>query len=80
MTKIKEINDPDSCLNKGLDTELKFVIREVDIVAGDTVRDWCRRRIEKGKNTWNDSQIQEAMLWADRADAWQKEFGDSNSC
>jgi hypothetical protein len=69
MTKRQEIDDPNSCLNRGPDTELKFVIRDVDITAPDTVRDWCRRRIEKGKNTPKDAQITEALEWADKVQA-----------
>jgi hypothetical protein len=65
MTKIEEINNPNSCLNKGLDTELKFVIRETDIVAPEIVREWCRLRILKGRNNQHDAQITEAMRWAD---------------
>jgi P4 family phage/plasmid primase-like protien len=65
MTKRREIDDPNSCLNKGLDDELKFVVRGVDVAAPDTIRDWCRRRIEKGKNLSSDLQIQEALEWAD---------------
>lgn len=71
MTKRQEIDDPNSCLNRGPDDELKFVIREVDITAPDTVREWCRLRIEKGKNIASDAQITEALQWADRVEAMQ---------
>jgi hypothetical protein len=69
MTKRQEIEDPNSCLNKGPDDELKFVIREVDITAPDTVRDWCQRRIAKGKNQPGDPQITEALDWANRVES-----------
>jgi hypothetical protein len=66
MTKRQEIDDPNSCLNRGPDEELKFVIRDVDITAPATVREWCRLRCLYGKNTPKDPQITEALQWADR--------------
>jgi len=68
MTKREEIEDPNSCLNRGPDDELKFVIRAPDITASGTVRDWVRRRLAAGKNQPDDVQIEEALAWAEKAE------------
>ena len=68
MTKRQEIDDPKSCLNKGPDDRLKFVIDATDVAAPATIREWCRLRCNVyGKNTPRDAQISEALAWADRA-------------
>lgn len=68
MLKRLEISDPNSCLNKAGDDELIFVIRDVDVAAPGTVRDWCSRRIKAGKNQPGDAQITEALQWADKVE------------
>lgn len=68
MLKRLELSEPNSCLNKAHDEELIFVLREVDVAAPGTVRDWCSRRIKSGKNHPDDAQIVEALQWADRVE------------
>lgn len=65
MKKLKELNDPASCLNKAGDDELIFVLLERDPAAADTVKFWAQRRIDLGINTKEDDKIQEALTWAD---------------
>lgn len=68
MTRQQEIDDPNSCLNKGPDDESKFVIRDVDVTAPQVVREWARLRIRYEKNLPNDAQITESLNWADNAE------------
>jgi hypothetical protein len=68
MTKKEEIANQNSCLNKGPDDELKFVLRGPDITSPGTVRDWVRRRLAAGKNHPDDAQIEEALAWAEKSD------------
>lgn len=42
-----------------------FVLRGHDVCSAETVRDWCQRRILRGKNKLEDPQIQEALAAAD---------------
>jgi len=65
MTKRQEIEDPKSCLNKGPEDRLKFVIDATDIAAPGTIRDWVNRRVSLGKNAYGDRQTTEALKWAD---------------
>jgi hypothetical protein len=68
LTKREEIDNPNSCLNKGSDAALKFVLDETDVAAPDTVRNWAALRCAKGKNNLTDPQITEALEWADRVE------------
>lgn len=68
MLKRLEISDPNSCFNKARMDERIFVIRDVDVAAPGTVRDWCSRRIKAGKNKVGDPQITEALQWADKVE------------
>ena len=61
MRKRDELADPKSCLNKARDEEMLFVLLGRDADAPDTIRDWIRRRIAKGKNKLSDAKIQEAL-------------------
>ena len=65
MRKQFEMNDPDSCLNRAQDNEMLFVLRGRDITAPETIREWCAKRILRGKNKLEDKQIQEALLAAE---------------
>jgi hypothetical protein len=62
MIKRDELNDPNSCLNRAADDEWLFVLRAHDVAAPATIEEWCRIRIEMGKNTVSsaDTQITEA--------------------
>jgi len=66
MTKTEEISNPRSCLNRAGADELLFVLREHDVAAAATIRDWCNRRISIGKNQPGDAQIVEAREVATR--------------
>lgn len=72
MRKREELSNPNSCLNRAADDEMLFVLRGSDVAAPDTVRAWCRSRIEAGKNTKRDSQILEALAWAEAVEEQQK--------
>lgn len=68
MRKIDEIERQDSCWNKaGMETTV-FVLLDHDVAAPDTIRFWCAERVRKGKNTWHDEQIKEALAIAARID------------
>lgn len=61
MRKNFELNDSTSCLNRAGENEMLFVLRSRDVCAPETIRDWCHRRILRGKNKLEDPQIQEAL-------------------
>jgi hypothetical protein len=44
---------------------MMFVLIGRDVCAAETIRDWCWRRILRGKNKLEDKQIQEALACAD---------------
>ena len=56
-----EQTDPQSCLNRSQNNEMLFILRGHDVCAPETIRDWCARRILRGKNKLEDQQIQEAL-------------------
>lgn len=64
MRKQFELNDPSSCLNRAADNEMLFILRNHDIAAPATIRDWCQHRILRGKNKLEDATIQEALAIA----------------
>ena len=64
MRKQFELNDRNSCLNRAANNEMLFVLRSHDIAAPETIRDWCQRRILRGKSKLEDPQIQEALAAA----------------
>ncbi len=63
MEKVRELEDPCSCLNKAGPNELLFVILERDPSAVAAVEAWIRNRIWRGLNTPTDDQITEARQW-----------------
>lgn len=65
MRKYDEVNNPDSCLNRAQQNEMIFTLRGHDVCSPETIRDWCARRILRGKNKPNDIQITEALACAD---------------
>lgn len=70
MIKAQEIDNLESCLNKAAVDEPLFVLRGKDVTAGETVRDWTRKRIAAGKNRPGDEQIVEALAIAEAMDAY----------
>jgi hypothetical protein len=66
MLKADELIDPESCWNKARMRERVFVLLERDIAAPGTIEKWCDLRIASGKNTFEDAQIQEALLCAEQ--------------
>jgi hypothetical protein len=68
MRKQFELNDQQSCINRAKDNEMVFVLIGRDVCAAETIRDWCQRRILRGKNKLHDRQIQEALTVADIMD------------
>jgi hypothetical protein len=61
MIKFNEMADGRSCLNRADMEEMIFTLLARDICAADTVRYWCKLRVESGKNKWDDAQIKEAL-------------------
>ncbi len=64
MIKSQEMLDPNSCWNKAKDAEMLFILLGRDKAAVDTIRFWCKKRVELGKNTENDKQIIDALYCA----------------
>ncbi len=64
MRKDAELSNPISCMNRAEPTEMTFVLLGRDNCAPETIRHWCLLRVAKGKNTWDDEQIQEALACA----------------
>jgi hypothetical protein len=48
------------CMAKAGDDEMTFVLLARDEDAPDTIRDWIRRRIARGKNQPGDAKLVEA--------------------
>jgi hypothetical protein len=67
MTKLEEINDPRSCLNRAADDELVFVLRASDPAATVAVAAWMEARIALGENRPGDAKLQEAGHWLHNA-------------
>lgn len=57
MIKRDELTDPNSCTNRAREDEALFVLRGHDVTSAATVQHWINRRIEIGKNKWEDQQI-----------------------
>lgn len=66
MKKIDELTNPDSCMSRAKDDEETFVLLGRDLDTPDTIRYWCKKRIDRGKNTITDKQIVSALEQADR--------------
>jgi len=69
MRKWREEKDETSCWNKAIETEIMFITLGRDAATPDTIRFWCKRRIELGKNTADDAQIKEALECAKQMEA-----------
>lgn len=69
MEKHQEFSDPDSCLNRALDTEMVFTLLGRDESASNAIRYWAFDRVRRGKNIMSDRQIVGAIEAADRMDA-----------
>lgn len=80
MLKHKEAADPRSCWNKARPDELVFVLLERDVDAPDTIRDWVRRRIKRGKNKPDDAQMTEALECARLMEIMDKDFFKDEKC
>lgn len=61
MKKKDEIADPSSCWNKARNEEQLFILLGRDEAAPRTIREWCRLRIELGKNMPGDPQVISAL-------------------
>lgn len=66
MLKRDELEKSDSCLNKARDDERIFVLLARDPAAPTAIRQWCSRRVELGKNRYDDPQIKEALQCAEQ--------------
>lgn len=50
MRKRDELTDPNSCMSRADINEMVFVLITRDEDAPDTIRDWIKRKIKRGKN------------------------------
>lgn len=72
MLKCKELEDPNSCLNRADASELVFVLLQRDVAAPHAIRAWVAERIRLGKNVETDDQIQGALGCAVRMERRRK--------
>lgn len=73
MTRILELNQETSCFNRAESNEPMFILLGRDPVAAMLIREWCKRRLDFGKNKFDDAQILEALRLADRMDDFRQE-------
>lgn len=52
---------PFDCYRNALPHEQMFIVLARDEASPSTIRYWCLERVKRGKNTWKDPQITEAM-------------------
>ena len=64
MRKTDELTEPESCMNKALDTEMVFVLLARDVAAPVAIRAWIEERIRTGKNGPIDPQMLNAEYFA----------------
>jgi hypothetical protein len=64
-TKLEELNDPNSTLNKAADDEPIFILRAQDMTAPQTVLEWMQRNPQIGE-----AKFAEARDCADAMRAW----------
>lgn len=72
MIKRDEMSLPTSCLNKAEDDEPIFVLLGRDEDAPQVIRRWCIKRVDRGKNAWDDEQIQEALALANKMEEYRR--------
>ena len=63
MKKRDELSDPNSCMSRAHDDEWTFVLLGRDLSSIVAVEAWIKDRLWRGKNTKDDPQIKEALLW-----------------
>jgi hypothetical protein len=80
MRKRDELTNPNSCMSRANEDEWTFVLLGRDVVAPDTIRDWCKRRISAGKNKPGDAQIIEALECALKMESAQLERDSKKVC
>ncbi len=61
MIRIRELTDPNSCLNRARDDEMTFVLLGRDPAMAATINFWIEERVRLGKNKADDIQILEAQ-------------------
>ena len=72
MTKRREIEDPESCLNKAADDEPLFVLRAKDLLAPAVVRTWIAFARLHG---CSDAKLAHASELVNAMLKWQVEHG-----
>jgi 5S rRNA maturation endonuclease (ribonuclease M5) len=78
MIKSLEKFMPMSCWRRAKFWQYVFVLVDHDVCAGDTLREWCRLRVVKGKNKWLDRQIQSTLALAIKMDERSVEYAKSH--
>lgn len=71
MRKRDELTNPNACMVRARDDEMTFVLLGRDEAAPDTIREWIKQRIARGKNQPEDAQITEAEQCARTMEAEQ---------
>ena len=73
MIKSEELSNPNSCINTAKEDEWVFVFKSKDPIAPDLIREWVKRRIEKGLNTKGDAKTEEALQCASFMEEYRSE-------
>ena len=72
MIKARELDHPQSCLNKAAEDEPLFVLRAKDLSAPETIRFWVESRKRLRLNAYYDDQLNEALSIAGQMETWQR--------
>jgi hypothetical protein len=76
VRKRDELLDPKSCLRRGGDNELIFVMLSRDRAAPHAIHTWANERVRLGLNTDKDAQIIEARALADQMHLEGKRYAE----
>lgn len=73
MIKRRELEEPDSCLNKADFDEPLFVLLGRDASAKVAIQAWVDDRLKTGKNRPHDNQIIEAKLAIEKMEKYREQ-------
>lgn len=73
MIKRRELEEPDSCLNKADSDEPLFVLLGRDASAKVAIQAWVDDRLKTGKNRPYDNQIIEAKLALEKMEKYREQ-------
>lgn len=79
MIKLRELDDPNSCINRAADDEPVFVLRAHDPAAPEIVREWADAYASRKEAAQNGcltvpqrEKWREALALAGQMEEWQK--------